>query len=95
MNALEYFKEQKRMCESMGVLCTKCPFSIISDQYGYSDCLDIEHENPEMAITAVEQWSVANPIFTNANKFEEVFGIDINTQSISSSWWDKPYKIKS
>lgn len=36
------------------------------------------------------------PVFTNADKFREVFGIDGNDDCICCSWWDDPYEeVKS
>ena len=92
INAVEYIKEMKRMCESYGQdTCYGCPFYEIN---GYMGCLDIEEENPEMAVTVVEQWSALNSIITNADKFEEIFGITVDTRFIPCSWWDKPYEGK-
>ena len=38
-----------------------------------------ERDNPAEAVCIVEEWSKAHPIQTNAQKFEEVFGITLGT----------------
>lgn len=82
MEALDFLKEAQRMCGTKH--CVECPIG----RY-------INHSEDELEeiVSAVEQWSKEHPIITNAQKFEEVFGlfghplIDQNAQ-----WWDKPYK---
>lgn len=95
MEALEFLKEYRRMCNSYDG-CKGCPIK-------GKNCLSIaahrKTDSEYLTITsAVEQWSKEHPIITNARKFKEVFGdkaiyviISSNTQAIGN-WLDEPYK---
>ena len=67
MEALEFLKEERRMCEFFDAMCVKCPLGdtgccvIIGDT-------DRELENE---VVAVEQWSKANPRRTRQSVFLE------------------------
>ena len=66
MDALEFFKERKRLCDSYSDCCD-CPL-------GSSSCV-INHatsdEDCERIITAVEQWSKEHPRKTRQSVFLE------------------------
>ena len=84
MDAIEYLKRRGRMCESIDE-CIYCPIYLtameggasmhLRDLWEVNDCHFWEQDNSEQAAQAVEEWSKENPIKTNAQKFEEVFGI--------------------
>ena len=99
MDAVEYIKEQQRMCNILNdegtCRCARCEFS----KSGI-DCT--EPDDPAEAVRIVEEWSKAHPKQTNADKFKEVFGsvgllyemFDFNSNSYGvhhSKWWDMPY----
>ena len=98
MDAVEYLKEFKRMCDSLNdeasCRCGWCEFS----KSGV-DCT--EPDDPAEAVRIVEEWSKAHPIQTNADKFKEVFGWSpynsggdyINAPyDMLWTWWDAPYE---
>ena len=64
ISALEYFKEQQRMCDTVPC-CNKCPFNELANEFELDHCMDLQIEDPERAIAAVEQWSIFNPIVTH------------------------------
>lgn len=70
MEALEFMKEAKRMCLTIGC-CSDC-------NLGYGCAIDGVKNLPDIVLESnclvVEQWSKDHPIVTNAQKFKEVFG---------------------
>ena len=108
MEAIEFLKEYKRMCESMVDECSVCPMSFENNKHNVA-CSHLLKKCPEDACKIVEQWSKEHPIITNARKFEEVFGkIEIKDlitcrlkydseyytelEILETRWWDEPYK---
>jgi len=91
MEALDYFKEAKRMCESYPD-CNGC--QLINSTCEFIRCLGgCSDEGMRCAIKVVEQWSKEHPIITNARKFEEVFGLPANCMiDKDAQWLDEPYK---
>ena len=74
MNAVEYFKEAKRMCISMGGNCPKCPF--YSPHVAYpckTISTSLEITNPEKAVEIVEKWAAEHPPKTRQTEFLKVF----------------------
>lgn len=65
MDALEFFRERKRMCGSFGTTCSNCPASD-----GIS-CIAFDGE--EKAIPIVEKWSAEHPRKTRQSIFLEQF----------------------
>lgn len=69
MDALEFLKEERRMCASFDAMCVKCPLGdtgccvIIGDTDG-----ELENE-----VATVEQWSKANPRRTRQSVFLKMF----------------------
>ena len=81
MDAVEFFKETKRLCNSY-VVCDGCPlFGYFCD---FSDDL-------EKSVVVVEQWSREHPKMTNADKLVEVFG-PITFNDITSEWLGQEYR---
>lgn len=74
MDAVEYFKEKKRMCDTQDS-CSKCP---LCDPDPFDDawnnyCHTIESIFPSRAVEIVKEWTKENPIYTNLDKFKEIF----------------------
>lgn len=102
MDAVEYLKELRRMCDTLNddasCRCGWCEFSKAG-----VDCT--EPDDPEEAVHIVEEWSKAHPIQTNTDKFKEVFGFEPCTDMAwaaandeyaaelhDAEWWDAPYE---
>lgn len=67
MEALEFLKEERRMCASFDAMCVKCPL-------GNTGCCVIVGDTDrelENEVAAVEQWSKANPRKTRQSVFLE------------------------
>ena len=94
MDAVIFLKEKDRMCSHMSH-CSDCPLNDLSE-YNYEYSCD-ECENFEEMVDIVETWSKENPVFTNGDKFTEVFGILPETLLSSyyygglSEWFKKEY----
>lgn len=75
MDAKEYIRTHKRMCEKYGDTCKGCPL-IDKGCYSYS-ALTILPKNPdedlvelnESVVDLVEKWAKENPIKTRQSKF--------------------------
>lgn len=65
MNAVEFLKEERRMCESYGENCVKCPFC---DTRRCTILLEADEEL-EKTVAIVEQWSKGHPINTRQSVF--------------------------
>lgn len=93
MEAIELLKTLKRICSKYK--CSDCPVVARS-------CICIKNisitsdETLNSIIENVEQWSKENPLVTNAQKFEEVFGVSLENTFVLSSevcnWLRKPYE---
>ncbi|MBR2999702.1 MAG: hypothetical protein IKF39_01785 [Oscillospiraceae bacterium] len=105
MDAVQFAREQYRMCELYASAedCGECPIDEVN-KYGFMGCAAFIGEHPEVAVRLVEEWSKAHPVQTNAQKFEEVFGeyllqtrfdtvnrVMVTTAPIGE-WWNEPYK---
>ena len=96
MEALDYFKEARRMCKSYPD-CKDCP--LINSPCGSIRCLE-GRSDAEMRceIKVVEQWSKEHPLVTNEMKVREVFGdnavnsILVLPPSDIKRWLAEPYK---
>lgn len=75
LNAVEFIKTRKRMCDSIHS-CAACELGSLD--YGCRDFTDAE---PERAVEIVENWGKRHPLKTNREKFEEVFGIHLEIPS--------------
>lgn len=67
MEALEFLKEERRMCASFDAMCVKCPL-------GDTGCCVIVWDTDrelENEVTAVEQWSKEHPRKTRQSVFLE------------------------
>ena len=71
MNAVEYLKQKDRMCKSFNRHCNNCPMY----NGNAFNCLDMELNDPDEAVDLVVTWVSEHPVYLNADKFKEVFGI--------------------
>nr|DAJ07746.1 MAG TPA: hypothetical protein [Caudoviricetes sp.] len=65
MEALEFLKEERRMCASFDAMCVKCPL-------GDAGCCVIVGDTDrelENEVTTVEQWSKKHPRKTRQSEF--------------------------
>lgn len=69
MNAIEYLKEFRRMCDS-NLGCPECPFFYANNGSGLA-CSNFHKERPEEAVFIVEKWSKENPQKTILQDFLE------------------------
>lgn len=71
---VEVMKYRKRMCaEYRKHSCSICPIYDVKE----STCANFLIENTQEAEEIIMKWAKENPIKTNAEKFKEVFGVDI------------------
>ena len=85
MDAVEYIKADKRLCHSYES-CIGCPLA-----NGLCD----PNNDPEEHVAIVEAWAKEHPLITNAQKFAEVFGIEVfggNITNLGPNWWHEEYK---
>lgn len=92
MDAVEYLRERKRMLQSG------------KTDYKVADFVNLESSGKEeQAVRIVYWWNKRNPVLTNAQKFEEVFGVKPTIWTMSKDgfgllvgecdgWWDEPYE---
>lgn len=66
MDAVEFFKAQRRFCKATGD-CDNCPLC-----YGGYDCGDATFVNPDRAIEIVEKWAKDHPVKTRQSEFLKV-----------------------
>lgn len=91
MEVIDFLKEAHRMCKSYAD-CKGCP--LVNSPCGFIRCT-VDHSGAEMRCVTkvVEQWSKEHSIITNAQKFEEVFGLPAHCMiDQDAQWWDEPYK---
>lgn len=69
MNAVEFLKEERRMCEFFGKTCVKCPFR---DTRRCAILLESDEEL-EKTVAIVEQWSKEHPVKTRQSVFLKQF----------------------
>jgi hypothetical protein len=108
MNAVEYYKEQKRMCANYNY-CNECPLAEKAEGDGFDYCTAWQRLYPEEAVRIVEEWSKEHPIQTRRAKFREVFGEEPTIKLVRAmsgygvgenatvimdltEWWDAPYE---
>lgn len=65
MDALEFFRERRRMCVSFGNVCSSCP----ANTEGYCIAFDEDEE----AVPIVEKWSIEHPRKTRQSEFLKQF----------------------
>lgn len=66
MDAVEFFKTQKRMCKAVNN-CENCPL------YEGCDCENSSFVNPYRAVAVVEKWAKEHPAKTRQSEFLNMF----------------------
>lgn len=67
MDAVEFIREWKRMCETFSPGCEGCRIDEVKPVL--CDCFYWVRDNPEKAISLVEEWSAAHPRKTRQSEF--------------------------
>lgn len=96
MEAIEFLKEYRRMCNSCvcHYRCEGCP---LRDKKCLATGICNKTYKDFLTITSVvEQWSKEHPIITNSKKFEEVFDFLMEDKFVVGAevfnWLREPYK---
>lgn len=90
MTAVDFLRTKDRMCKKIS--CIDCPISMYNNKTG-KPCREFEKDFPNSAVLMVQKWGKDNPIITNRDKFNEVFGNDYpDSFALVHEWWDKEYK---
>ena len=71
MDAVEFLKERKRMCDKYEG-CDGCPMSNTNNRYEIP-CGSLNDKYPEEAVFIVEKWSVEHPVKTRQSEFLKMF----------------------
>lgn len=66
MDAVEFLKERRRMCNAQDG-CSTCPISIACEDYFVN--YKYTRENTEDMISKVEQWAKGHPVKTRQSEF--------------------------
>lgn len=69
MDAVKFFQERARMCNSFSPDCEGC--RVDEEKPVISECYRWMFENPEIAVKIVEEWSAAHPRKTRQSVFLE------------------------
>lgn len=70
----EVINAMNRMCASFPHTCKGCPLNDIKE----NTCATTIKHSPEEVEKRIMQWAKEHPVKTNADKFKEVFGVEIN-----------------
>lgn len=81
----------KKMCKSYSK-CKDCPICSINNRTIWG-CDAFAKEYPKETEEIVMKWLEEHPVKTNADKFKEVFGIDVvELQKYANDFWNQEYK---
>lgn len=69
MDAVEYLKQLKRMCNSKG--CNECPLRTNND--AVRPCVPYEFKDEKMAVEIVEKWAKEHPVKTRQSILLDFF----------------------
>lgn len=72
MDAIEFMKERKRMCNSYSVCTEICPLKKLMDENRLT-CLGCCFAYPKETVAIVKKWSAENPIKTRQSEFLKMF----------------------
>lgn len=77
----EVMKQRKRMCEKLDTKCSEksCPLSFEINGKNLA-CARYVADYPQEAEKIIMDWAKEHPVMTNADKFKEVFGIEIGNE---------------
>lgn len=75
MDAVEFFKEHGRMCDSLAPSCIGCEImkSVAYTTDGYGTCREYIKRHPDEAVAIVEQWAKEHPRKTRQSEFLKMF----------------------
>lgn len=87
MDAIKFFKEKKRMCESFGKFCAGCEIynerCENCNESGLVGCRTFIQMFPEQAVDIVEKWSEEHPQETYLTKLLKHFpNVELNSNGI-------------
>lgn len=72
---VEVAKAKERMCNTHNTICNGCD---LLNFFPDGDCEEMCLKFPEQAQEIIMQWAKEHPAKTNADKFKEVFGYNID-----------------
>ena len=72
MDAVEYIKNLRRLCESQAD-CPECPLHENCKEDGYVYCVADVSEYTEKAVQIVERWAKEHPVKTRQSEFFRMF----------------------
>lgn len=74
MDAVEYLKMRKRMCDNNSD-CAACPLGSYNDgePRTYGSCAKFEEAHPGQTIAIVEKWAAEHPIKTRQSELMKLF----------------------
>lgn len=72
MDAVEFLKEQYRMCEALNSHCEECGLSYTNNKTDRV-CGDFIKRHPEEAVAIVEKWAKEHPRKTRQSEFLKMF----------------------
>lgn len=74
MDAVEYLKMRRRMCDNNSD-CDACPLVSYNDgePRTYGSCAKFEEEHPEQIVEIVEKWAAEHPIKTRQSELMKLF----------------------
>lgn len=72
MDAVEFLKEQYRMCEALRSHCEECGLSYTNNKAGLV-CADFIQRHPEEAVAIVAKWANEHPRKTRQSEFLKLF----------------------
>lgn len=78
----EVMKQMERMCNSFR--CFDCPLSQ-NEVWKKNSCVSHTRQCPQEAEEIIMKWAEEHPIKTNADKFKEVFGVELDVEEIAEA----------
>ena len=72
MDAVEFLKEQYRMCKALRSHCEECGLSYTNNKTDLV-CADFIQRHPEEAVAIVEKWAKEHPRKTRQSEFLKMF----------------------
>jgi len=75
MDAVEFFKEHGRMCDSLAPSCIGCEImkSVAYTTDGHGTCREYIKRHPAEAVEIVERWTKEHPLKTRQSEFLKMF----------------------
>ena len=75
MDAVEFFKEHGRMCDSLAPSCIGCEImkSVAYTTDGHGTCREYIKRHPDEAVAIVERWAKEHPRKTRQSEFLKMF----------------------